>query len=598
MPIDLKSKISALPNRPGVYQFFDEEGKIIYVGKAKKLKNRVSSYFNKGAQLNGKTRLLVKRIFALEFVETVSELDALLLENNLIKQFQPKYNVQLKDDKTFPWICIKNEPFPRIFSTRNKIKDGSEYFGPYASVKLMKTLLELASKLYPLRNCNYSLTKDNIDSGKFKVCLEYHLKNCLGPCEGLQSENDYDIGIKEIKKIIKGNINEVKGHLKEQMKLASEEMDFERAQQTKEKIDMLERYQSKSVVVSPTIKDADVFNIHTDLRVAYINYLKIIDGAVIQSYNLELKKKLEETDEDLLTMAVIDIRKSFHSDCKDIILPFELNIEIPRVTQTIPQKGDKKSLLELAERNLKYHVLNQRKQEKIVDPESRKNRILGQIKEDLRLNELPTHIECFDNSNFQGAEPVAACVVFKDGKPSKKDYRHFNIKTVVGPDDFASMEEVVQRRYSRLLKEDLPLPQLIVIDGGKGQLSSAYKSLERLGLENKIAIIGIAKRLEEIYFPNDSIPIYIDKRSESLKVIQQLRNEAHRFGITHHRSRRRKFTLKTELTEIEGIGTKTAQLLLQKFRSVKNIKEANEEQLSKVVGAKKARTIFNFFHQF
>ena len=598
MVSELSSKISALPNRPGIYQFFNEEGKVIYVGKAKKLKNRVSSYFNKGAGHNGKTRLLVKHIRSVDFIETASELDAFLLENNLIKRYQPKYNVQLKDDKTFPWICVKKEPFPRIFSTRNKIKDGSEYFGPYASVKLMKTVLDIASKLYPLRNCNFSLTQENIKAGKFKVCLEYHLKNCLGPCEGLQLEEDYDIGIKEIKKIIRGNINEVKSHLNSRMDLASAELDFEKAQKLKVKVDLLDKYQSKSVVVSPTIKDADVFNIISDIKSAYVNYLKIIDGAVIQSYDLELKKKLEESDIDLLAMAVIDIRRSFNSDCKEMILPFKLNLDLPKVAQVVPVKGDKKSLLDMAERSIKYHMLNQRKQEKIINPESRKNRILNQIKEDLRLKELPTHIECFDNSNLQGSEPVSACVVFKDGKPSKKDYRHFNIKTVVGPDDFASMEEVVQRRYSRLLKEGLPLPQLIIIDGGKGQLSSAYKSLERLGLENEIAIIGIAKRLEEIFFPKDSIPIYIDKRSESLKVIQHLRNEAHRFGITHHRSRRRKSTLKTELTDIEGIGAKTAELLLQKFKSVKNIREANEEQLAIVVGKKRSVLIFNFFHSF
>lgn len=598
MSLPLKTLISTLPNRPGIYQFLDEEGTIIYVGKAKKLKNRVSSYFNKGSEINGKTRLLVKRIQSLHFVETASELDALLLENNLIKEHQPKYNVQLKDDKTFPWICLKKEPFPRIFSTRTKLNDGSEYFGPYASVKLMKTLLDLASKLHPLRNCNYSLTQENITSGKFKVCLEYHLKNCLGPCEGLQKEEDYDIGIREIKKIIRGNINDVKKHLEQRMSLASKALDFEKANDLKEKITLLDKYQSRSVVVSPTVKDAEVFNIISDLKMAYVNYLKIIDGAVVQSYNMELKKKLEESDRDLLTMAIIEIRKSFNSSCKEVILPFELGTELPKIEQVIPQKGDKKSLLEMAERNLKYHMINQRKQEKIIDPESRKERILNQIKVDLRLKELPVHIECFDNSNFQGAEPVAACVVFRDGKPAKKDYRHFNIKTVVGPDDFASMEEVVQRRYSRLLKEGRSLPQLIVIDGGKGQLSSAYKSLERLGIQNKVAIIGIAKRLEEIFFPNDQIPIYIDKRSESLKVIQQLRNEAHRFGITHHRSRRRNSTVKTELSDIKGIGTKTAQLLLQKFKSVKNIREANEEQLALIVGKTKAIVIFNFYHEF
>ena len=596
MTEDLKNQISALPNRPGIYQYFNNENEIIYIGKAKKLKNRVSSYFNRNAQLNGKTKLLVKRIERLEFIETASELDALLLENNLIKQYQPIYNVRLKDDKTFPWICIKKEPFPRIFSTRNKVQDGSEYFGPYASVKLMKTLLDLAWKLYPLRNCNFALNQKNISSKKFKVCLEYHLNNCLGPCEGHQSEEAYDLGIKEIRKIIRGNVKEVKILLVERMDNAAAHLDFENAQRIKEKIDLLDRYQSRSVVVSPTIKNAEVFNIQSDSRTSYINYLNIVDGAVIQSYTNEIKKKLEEDDKTLLTMAVIDLREKFGSNAREVILPFRLTAAFPDFEQSIPIRGDKKKLLEMSERNIKYHILNQRKQEQIIDPDARKKRILEQIRSDLRLTDLPVHIECFDNSNFQGAQPVSACVVFRDAKPSRREYRHFNIKTVQGPNDFASMEEVVQRRYSRLLKEGSSLPQLIIIDGGKGQLSAAYKSLVRLGIERKIAIIGIAKRLEEIYFPTDSIPIYIDKRSESLKVIQHLRNEAHRFGITHHRSKRRKATLKTDLTNIVGIGPKTAEMLLLKFKSVKNVKEANLEQLSKAIGKKKAEIVFNYFN--
>ena len=596
MSEQLKTQINTLPNRPGIYQFYDEEDVLIYVGKAKKIKNRVSSYFNNNAHLNGKTRVLIKKIRRLSFVETATELDALLLENNLIKQYQPKYNIQLKDDKTFPWICIKKEAFPRIFSTRNKVNDGSEYFGPYASVKLMKTVLELAWKLYPLRNCNYALSKENITSGKFKVCLEYHLKNCLGPCQGHQSEEEYNLGIREIRKIIKGNIVEVKDVLVKRMEEAAEALDFESAELLKNKIFMLDKYQSSSVVVNPSIRNADVFNIQTDMNTAFVNYLSIIDGSIVQSYTTEIKKKLDEEDAELLTIAVIEIRDKFNSEAPEVILPSTLITEFPGFVQTIPQRGDKKNLLQMCERNLKYHILNQRKQEKVLDPENSKKRILEQLKSDLRLSQLPTHIECFDNSNFQGAEPVSACVVFRDAKPSKKEYRHFNIRTVQGPNDFASMEEVVQRRYSRLLKEGSSLPQLIVIDGGKGQLSSAYKSLQRLGIENKVAIIGIAKRLEEIYFPFDSIPIYIDKRSESLKVIQHLRNEAHRFGITHHRSRRRKATLKTGLTEIEGIGAKTAQLLLQKFKSIKNVKEANIEQLTAVVGKQKAERIFNYYN--
>ena len=596
MSKDLKEILKALPNRPGVYQFYNAEGGIIYVGKAKKLKNRVSSYFNKSGEINGKTRVLASKIRDVQVIETQTELDAILLENNLIKKYQPRYNIQLKDDKSFPWICIKKEPFPRIFPTRNKISDGSEYFGPYASVKLMKTLLDLATKLYPLRNCNYSLTQENIDQQKFKVCLEFHLKNCQGPCEGKQGEEDYLDGIKEIKKIIKGNINEVKQHLMQRMSLAAEALDFEKAQILKSRIEMLERYQSKSVVVSPSIKDADVFNILSDEKNAHVNYLKIVDGAVVQSHIVDLKKKLDESNEELLSLMIFDIRNELMSDSPEVIVPFDLELASDNFKVHVPQKGDKKDLIDMAERNLRYHLLNKRKQERIVDPESHKERVLKQLKTDLRLKELPRHIECFDNSNFQGKEPVAACVVFRNTKPSKKEYRHFNINSVVGPNDFASMEEVVQRRYARLLKEGQTLPQLIVVDGGKGQLSSAMKSLKRLGIDDQIAIIGIAKRLEEIYFPNDSVPIYIDKRSESLKVIQQLRNEAHRFGINHHRSKRKKSTLKTELTEIEGIGKKTSELLLRKFKSVKNIKEANEEQLTKVVGPKKAKRLFNYFN--
>jgi len=599
----LKKEISALPNRPGIYQYFDEEGTILYVGKAKKLKNRVSSYFNKSGTLNGKTRVLVKKIRSLQFVETATELDALLLENNLIKQFQPRYNILLKDDKTFPWICIKKEPFPRIFSTRNKIKDGSEYFGPYASVKLMKTLLDLASKLYPLRNCNYALTADNIEIGKFKVCLEYHLNNCLGPCQGHQSKENYDVGIKEIKKIIKGNISEVKNVLEEKMASASEDLDFEKAQQLKEKIFMLDKYQSKSVVVNPSIKNADVFNIQSDLKTAYVNYLSIIDGAVVQSYNTEIKKKLDEEDVDLLTIAVIEIREKFKSVAEEIIVPFELSSVFPDFSQHIPLRGDKKNLLDMGQRNIKYHILNQRKQEKVINPEARKNRILEQIKVDLRLQELPTHIECFDNSNFQGAQPVSACVVFRDAKPAKKEYRHFNIKTVVGPDDFASMEEVVQRRYSRLLKEGATLPQLIIIDGGKGQLGVAIDVMQEVGLSD-ILMIGIAKGedrkpgLETMIFSDSGEMFNLPTDNVGLHLLQQIRDEAHRFAISGHRAKRGKARMQSSLEGIAGVGGKRRKALLTRFGGLDGVKSASMDELAEVDGVSKrlAQTIYEQLH--
>ncbi len=593
----LEEKIATLPNRPGIYKFKNERGEIIYVGKAKKLRNRVKSYFNKAKDKNGKTRVLVRQIEDMEYMEVESEQDALLLENNLIKEYKPKYNILLKDDKTFPWLCIKNEPFPRIFSTRNKIADGSEYFGPYASVKLMKTLLSLAASLYPLRTCNYSLTEKNINSGKFKVCLEYHLGNCLGPCEGRQSAEDYEEGIKTIRKIIKGNTKEVIQNLEQHMAEYAEDLDFERAQLLKEKLDMVRKYQSSSTLVSPSVEDAEVFYLRQEMKKHYVAFLKVVDGAVIQGHVQELRSGIEEDPAELLLYAIERIRAETESNSKELILPLDIKWPEENVKITIPQRGDRKNLLDLAERNVKYHILERRKQTRIVDPEQHYGRILKQVQDDLRLNELPQHIECFDNSNIQGTNPVSACVVFKDGKPSKKDYRHFNIKTVTGPDDYASMREVIHRRYSRLLKEEEPLPQLIIIDGGKGQLSSAMESLEALGLRGKITVIGIAKRLEEIFFPGDSIPVYIDKKSESLKLIQHLRNEAHRFSITHHRNRRSKAAFGTQLTDIAGIGTNTAERLLKQFGSIKNVREANEEQLTKCIGLAKAKTVFNHFHQ-
>ncbi len=593
-PPSINVQISTLPDNPGVYQFYDAAGKILYVGKAKNLKKRVSSYFNK-KQEYGKTRVLVKKIHTIKHIVVSTESDALLLENNLIKKLLPRYNVLLKDDKSYPWICIKNERFPRIFPTRKLIKDGSEYYGPYTSMKTVRTLLELVKSLYPLRTCNYDLSEEKIDAGKYKVCLEYHLGNCLGPCEGLQEEKEYSAQIEDIRQIIKGNLKSSLQSFRQQMMELADKMEFEKAQRVKDKIDILENYQAKSTVVNPKINNVDVFSIISDETHAYVNFLQLSHGAIIRSHTLEIKKKLEETDEELLQLAITEIRQRFHSRTKEIYLPFPVTVE-EDVKVTLPKLGDKRRILELSERNARFYRQDKLKQIKITDPDRHTKRIMAQMKADLRLSVEPTHIECFDNSNIQGSNPVAACVVFKDGKPSKKDYRHFNIKTVEGPDDFASMEEVVFRRYKRLLNEDEPLPQLIVIDGGKGQLSSALKSLEALDLRGKIAIIGIAKRLEEIYFPEDPVPLYLDKRSESLKIIQQLRNEAHRFGITHHRNKRSKGAIGTELVGIEGIGEKTAEQLLKSFKSVKRIKEASVESLAESVGMAKAKKIYKSFH--
>jgi len=587
--------IKSLPDNPGIYQYFDAEDKIIYVGKAKNIKKRVSSYFNRDVYENKKTSVLVKNICDIKFIIVLTEIDALLLENNLIKKYQPKYNIQLKDDKTYPWICIKKERFPRIFSTRNVVKDGSEYFGPYASVKVMNTVLELVRQLYQLRNCSLSLSQENIENKKFKVCLEYHIGNCKGPCEGFQEQAEYDNSIEEIRQILKGNVNSVAKHFKSLMQEYAQGFQFEKAQQIKEKLDLLEKYQSKSTVVSPTINNVDVYSIATEENYGYVNYLKVVNGAIIQGHTIELKKKLDESPKELLSFAITELRQRFESNSKELIVPFDLGIEIPGIEFTIPQRGDKKNLLELSERNVEYYRKEKQTQGDLVDPERHTKRILAQMQKDLHLTEEPRHIECFDNSNIQGAYPVAAMTVFKDARPSKKDYRHYNIKTVEGPNDFASMEEVIYRRYKRMLDENQPLPQLIVIDGGKGQLSSALISLEKLNLRGKITIIGIAKKLEEIYFPGDSIPMYLDKKSETLKVIQQIRNEAHRFGITHHRKRREKGTIKTELTEIKGISDTTSQKLLSTFKSVKRIKEATEEELAAIVGKAKAKLVKEYF---
>jgi excinuclease ABC subunit C len=596
MPAERISKIlKTLPSNPGVYQYFDKEGRIIYIGKAKNLKKRVMSYFNKDASLTGKVRVLVSRIADIRWIVVDSEYDALLLENNLIKEYQPRYNIMLKDDKTYPWICIKKEAFPRVFPTRNLVKDGSEYFGPYASVKMMNTLLDLVRQLYPLRNCSLNLGKKQIGAGKYKVCLEYHIGNCLGPCEGLQSEEDYTETIRGIRSIIRGNIGMVKNQLHNLMKQHADAFAFEKAQIIKEKIELLDRFQSKSLVVNPSINNVDVFSIIEDEQAAYVNFVKVASGAIIQSHTVELKKKLDETTEELLSLAIADLHPRFSSDAGEIIVPLLPEFQLPGITYTVPQRGDKKQLLELSERNAKYYQLDKQRQKELVDPERRINRILDTIKKDLGLKDQPVHMECFDNSNIQGSFPVAAMVVFRHAKPEKKDYRHFNIKTVEGPNDFASMEEVVYRRYSRLLEEGSSLPQVVIIDGGKGQLSSAMTSIQKLGLQDKIQLIGIAKKLEELYFPGDPLPLHLDKKSETLRVIQQMRDEAHRFGITHHRKRREKGTIKTSLSEIEGIGNATAQTLLRKFKSVKNIRLATLDELKAAIGNNRAAIVYAHF---
>lgn len=590
----LEVQIKTLPQAPGVYQYYNSDGVLLYVGKAKNLKKRVGSYFTKHHE-SGKTRVLVKKIASIKHIVVESETDALLLENNLIKKHQPRYNVMLKDDKSYPWICIKKERFPRVFSTRRVIKDGSEYFGPYTSMKTVSTLLDLIKGLYQLRTCNYDLAEEKVKAGKYKVCLEYHLGNCLGPCEGLQTEVEYQENIVAIREILKGNFKDSLHQFKNQMKTHAERMEFETAQKIKEKMDVLENYQAKSTIVNPKISNVDVFSIVSDESYGYVNFLQLSYGSIVRSHTLEMKKKLDETDKELLELAITEIRQRFHSKSKEIYVQFPVNIG-EDIKVTVPKLGDKKHILDLSLRNAKYYRMDQFKQIKITDPDRHVNRIMAQMKADLRLKDEPRHIECFDNSNIQGTNPVAACVVFKNGKPSKKDYRHFNIKTVEGPDDFASMEEVVFRRYKRLLDEDKSLPQLIIIDGGKGQLSSAVKSLKALGLTNKIAIIGIAKRLEELFYPNDPIPLYLDKKSETLKIIQQLRNEAHRFGIEHHRNKRSKSALNTELENIPGIGEKTVVQLLKAFKSARRVSAAKLDELETVIGVSRAKKIYNYYH--
>ncbi|RLZ12044.1 excinuclease ABC subunit UvrC [Faecalibacter macacae] len=591
---NVKLKLASLPETPGVYQYYNKNGDLLYVGKAKNLKRRVNSYFNKTHDSN-RLRVLVKNIDNIETINVNSEYDALLLENNLIKEHQPRYNILLKDDKTYPWICIKKERFPRIFSTRNVIKDGSEYFGPYSNIRTMKVLLGLIKDLYQVRSCSYDLSEKNIENHKFKVCLEYHIGNCLGPCENHQTEEDYNEQIDAIRNIIKGEFSEAKNYLIDKMTKYASNLEFEKAQIVKDKLDALVNYQAKSTIVSPTITNVDVFSITSDEEYAYINFMKIYQGAIIQSHTEEWKKKLEESDEDLLERAIIDFSERFNLNSKEIYVPFELSIEIPFRKIIVPKIGEKKHIIDLSLKNTRIFRLEQLKQTKIVDPDRHTNRIMSQMKTDLRLPVEPRHIEGFDNSNIQGTNPVSACVVFKDGKPSKKDYRIFNVKTVEGPNDFATMEEVIYRRYSRVLAEGEALPDLILIDGGKGQLSSALNSIDRLGLRGKVSVIGIAKRLEEIYYPGDPYPLYLDKTSETLKVLQHVRDESHRFGITRHRNRRSNNAFKSELDDIPGVGPQTIKELLTNFKTVQKIKSASLEELTNIIGKSRAEKIKAYF---
>jgi excinuclease ABC subunit C len=593
---DPRPELKNIPQKPGIYQFWSETDELIYIGKAKNLKNRVSSYFNKdNFRVNAKTRILVSKIRKITFTIVDTEIDAWLLENSLIKKHQPRYNVMLKDDKTYPWIIIKNEKFPRIFWTRRIIRDGSTYFGPYASVGMMHTILGMIKEIYPLRTCTLPLTRENIHSGKFRVCLEYQIGNCKGPCQAYQSEDDYEQSISEIKEILNGKTGSVIRRLKSQLEESVSGLNFELAHSLKQKLDLLDNYQSKSTIVNSSITDVDVFSIATDDKHAFVNFLKVMNGTVIQTQTLEFKKRLDESDEELLSLAITEFRSRFDSNSKEIIIPFELEIPDSGIKFTIPKLGEKKKLLELSQKNVAYFKREKLEQYEKLNPGLRTDRLLAQMMKDLRLNQLPKHIECFDNSNFQGKFPVSAIVVFKNAKPSKKDYRHFNVKTVEGPDDFATMEEAVFRRYRRLLDEEQSLPQLIVIDGGKGQLSSAIKSLKLLGIDKQVTIIGIAKRLEEIYYPGDQYPLYLDKKSETLKIIQQLRDEAHRFGITFHRKKRNNATLASELESIQGIGKASAEKLLRHFKSVKKIKEASETELLELLNKSQAAALLDYF---
>ncbi|QJD95629.1 excinuclease ABC subunit C [Mucilaginibacter robiniae] len=592
---DYREALKKIPHKPGVYQYWNEQNELIYIGKAKDLRNRVSSYFVKDHQVSSKTKVLVSKIRNITFTIVDTEVDAWLLENSLIKKHKPKYNVLLKDDKTYPWIIIKNEHFPRIFWTRNIIRDGSKYLGPYPSVSMMHTILGVIRETYALRTCNLALTPANIAAGKFKVCLEYQLGNCKGPCQNYQTEDDYDRSIGEIQDILNGKISNVIRNLKTDMEGAASNLDFEMAHRLKRKYDLLENYQSKSTVVNSSITDVDVFSIASEEKHAFVNYLKVMNGTIIQTQTLELKKRMDESDAELLSLAISEFRSRYNSQSKEIIVPFDIELEDAQIKFTVPKLGEKKKLLDLSQKNVQFFKREKIDQYEKLNPEVKQERLLTQMMKDLRMNQLPHHIECFDNSNFQGKYPVSAIVVFKDAKPSKKDYRFFNVKTVEGPNDFATMEEAVFRRYRRLLDEEQPLPQLVIIDGGKGQLSAALKSLKLLGIEKQLTVIGIAKRLEELYYPGDQYPLYLDKKSETLKIIQQLRDEAHRFGITAHRKKRDKGTLATELELVPGIGRLSAEKLLKYFKSVKKIREATLDELQEVVNLKQAQAVIAYF---
>lgn len=595
---DYKKISETLPKNPGVYRFMDGDGTILYVGKAKNLKNRISSYFTAGKHSAYRTRVMVKNAQDIEYTIVETEHDALLLENTLIKKHQPRYNVNLKDGKSYTYICVKKERFPRVFFTRRVIRDGSEYFGPYTSKYKARIVLDMIKSLFPLRTCSFNLSEKNIAAGKFKVCLEYHIKNCMGPCEGLETEEAYMEKIDQVRNMLKGHFSEVKKHLKREMKELSEQLEFEKAEKARIRLDALSDYQSKSTVVSTTIRDLDVFTIADDDKVAYVNYLKVVNGAINNTYTVELVKNLDEDHEDLLSYAILDLREKFNSIAPEIVAPFEVPLLEADVEVTVPRRGDKRKLLELSEKNGQYFLLQKKKEMATAKrKQTSAERILKTLQSDLQMDQVPLHIECFDNSNLHGAQPVASCVVFKNARPSKKDYRHYNIKTVKGPDDFASMTEVVRRRYGRMIKEGESLPQLVIIDGGKGQLSSAMKSVKELGLEDEITVIGIAKKLEEIYFPGDGIPLYINKKSESLKLIQQARNEAHRFAINFHRDQRSRAFLNTELTAIPGIGEKTANKLLTTFGSVKAVASASQDTLKQHLNLAQTKAIWDYFHQ-
>ena len=595
---DFRAIQDTVPKEPGVYKFIDEEDGILYVGKAKNLRNRLSSYFGERVDRAYRTRVMVKHARRIEFTIVETEADALLLENSLIKRYQPRYNVRLKDAKSYAYICVKNEHFPRVFITRKVIRDGSSYFGPYTSKARLKIILDLIKQIFPLRTCALNLSPKNIAAGKFKVCLEYHIKKCNGPCQALEDEAAYNGRIAQVKNMLKGHFAAVISHFKAEMQRHAENLEFEKAQQIKDKLAAFEDYQGKSTVVSASIRDVDVFAIAADEKEAYVNYLKVVNGAIIQTHTQEMVKNLDEEEEDLLAYAIIDLRERFQSIAPEIIIALPLNLPEPDLAVTVPKIGDKRKLLDLAEKNVKFHLLQRRKEEASkTKRQTPAERILRTLQQDLHMKDLPLHIECFDNSNIQGSNPASACVVFKNAKPSKKDYRHFQIKTVEGPNDFASMEEVVLRRYRRLLDEEQPLPQLIIIDGGKGQLSAAMKSIEALSIAERVTVIGIAKKLEEIFFPSDSTPLHINKKSESLKLIQQARNEAHRFSLAYHRNRRSRSFLQTELTSITGIGAKTAEKLLSHFGSVKKLREATVAQMAEVAGIAAAKKVGEYFEQ-